>query len=84
MNNNILTEGIRLDAEYKELLKVLKKEMSHANPQPILLTGLCEGAADATYASLIEDIRASGAKAPVLLIFPEEKEEVNQCTKTRL
>ena len=38
MNNNILTEGIRLDAEYKELLKVLKKEMSHANPQPILLT----------------------------------------------
>ena len=77
MNNNILTEGIRLDAEYKELLKVLKKEMSHANPQPILLTGLCEGAADAAYASLIEDITSicdSKKAAPILLVLPEEKE----------
>ena len=53
MNNNILTDGIRLDGEYKELLKVLKKVSQGANPQPILLTGLCEGAADAAYASLI-------------------------------
>ena len=70
MNSNILTDGIRLDAEYRELLKTFKKVTSHANPQPILLTGLCEGATDAVYASLIEDIYTSAAtkKAPVLLV----------------
>ena len=76
MNNNILTDGVRLDSEYKELLKVLKKVSVSANPQPILLTGLCEGAADAAYASLIEDILgfSSVRKAPVLLVCAEEKE----------
>ena len=76
MNNNILTDGIRLDGEYKELLKVLKRVSVSANPQPILLTGLCEGAADAAYASLIEDVFCLSAskKVPVLLVCAEEKE----------
>ena len=76
MNNNILTDGIRLDGEYKELLKVLKRVTTSANPLPILLTGLCEGAADAAYASLIEDVFSfsSSKKSPVLLVSAEEKE----------
>ena len=75
MNNNILIDAVRLDAEYRELLKTFKKVTTHANPQPILLTGLCEGATDAVYASLIEDIYDPAAKkVPVLLVCPEEKE----------
>ena len=80
MSFNILTDCIRQDGEYRQLLRVVKALGNMANPAPVLLTGLCEGAADATYASLIEDIRASGAKAPVLLIFPEEKE----CVRTKV
>jgi len=74
MSFSILTDSIRQDGEYRQLLRVVKALGNMANPQPVLLTGLCEGAADATYVSLIEDIRAGGAKAPVLLICPEEKE----------
>ncbi len=77
MNYNILTDSIRLDGEYKELSSSLIKEGSHATPRPILLTGLCEGAADATYVSLIEDLKAQNGgklKAPVLLVCAEEKE----------
>ena len=77
---NLLTSPIRFDKEYIEILKTLKKLWSSANPQPVLLTGLCEGAADATYASLIKDIKAGGAKAPVLLVCAEEKE----CVRTKV
>ena len=67
MNNNILIDSIRLDGEYKELLETYKKVSSYASPQPILLTGLCDGAADATYATLIADIlKLTKKKAPVL------------------
>ncbi len=75
MRSNILTDCMRLDGEYRELVKTFKKISSFANPQPIVLTGLCEGASDASYVSLIEDIRAMGSTtAPVLLICAEEKE----------
>ncbi len=79
MSFNILTDSIRQDGEYKQLLKALSAQSSAANPQPILLTGLCEGAADACYVSLIEDLTKNRAKepivqAPALLICPEEKE----------
>ena len=75
MNNNILIDSIRLDGEYKELLETFKKVSTYASPQPILLTGLCDGAADATYATLIADIdRLTKKKAPLLLVCSEEKE----------
>ena len=77
MIRSILTDSIRREGEYRELSKALGKIASHANPQPILLTGLCEGASDAAYVSLIEDMReAAGGekKNPVLLVCAEEKE----------
>jgi len=75
MTNNILIDSIRIDSEYKELLKAIKSLSSHASPKPVLVTGLCEGAADAAYASLIGDVtRLSDKKAPVLLFCAEEKE----------
>ena len=79
MVRSILTDSIRRDGEYRELSKALKKISTHANPQPILLTGLCEGAADAAYVSLIEDMRSrpgteEGKKNPILLVCAEEKE----------
>ncbi len=78
MNYNILTDAIRQDGEYKQLSKTVQGLMSARSPQPILLTGLCEGAADAAYVSLIEDLKAAGTRYPVLIICAEEKECVRE------
>ena len=72
---NILTDCIRADGEYKHLLKAIAEQRIAKNPLPIVVAGLCEGAADAAYAALAEDVgRTRGRKRPVLLICPEEKE----------
>lgn len=70
---NILTDCIRGDGEYAQLLKAVLGAQTARTALPILVTGLCDGAADAAYAALIEDIRAKDRRA-VLLICPEEKE----------
>ena len=62
MINNILIDSIRIDGEYKELLKTIRSVSNHASPRPILITGLCEGAADAAYASLIDDVSKFSVK----------------------
>ncbi|MGM9683316.1 MAG: DEAD/DEAH box helicase, partial [Eubacteriales bacterium] len=71
---NILTDCIRSDGEYSQLLGTLRKASLSASPLPILVAGLCDGATDAAYVSLIEDMRASGTGGTVLLICSEEKE----------
>ncbi len=76
---NILTDCIRADGEYRHLLRAISEQRKARNPLPISCTGLCEGASDALYASLCEDIVLSGEfKSPLLIICPEEKE----CVRT--
>lgn len=70
---NILTDCVRGDGEYKQLLKAVEKAKSDRTPAPILVSGLCDGATDAMYVSLLEDLKAKDSR-PALLICSEEKE----------
>ena len=71
---NILTDCVRCDREYGQLLKsILSAKDSARNPLPILITGLCDGATDATYVALAEDI-GKKEKRPILLLLSEERE----------
>ena len=70
---NVLTDCVRADREYAQLLRAIEKAKEARNPAPILVAGLCDGAADAMYASLLEDLKKKD-KRPALLICPEEKE----------
>jgi len=70
---NVLTDCIRLDAEYAQVLRAVLESKERNRPLPLLVTGLCDGAADAIYAALIEDTKKRD-KRPVLIICPEEKE----------
>ncbi len=70
---NLLTDCVRGDGEYAQLLRVLGNAKTARTSLPVLVTGLCDGAADATYVSLLEDLKKSDRR-PALLICPEEKE----------
>ena len=70
---SILTECIRSDPEYLQLLKVTRRNFRD-NPLPILASGLCEGAADAFLVSLIEDTAKERGNTPALILCPEEKD----------
>ena len=70
---NILTDSIRRDSEYRQLLACALKTYDARDPDPIVASGLCEGAADALLVSLVEDIKyEKGGTA--LLVCSEEKE----------
>ena len=74
---SILTSCIRLDPEYRQLLRTLEKDFRE-NPLPILASGLCDGASDAFLVSLLQDsVKYRGGCA--LLICPEEKDCVRLC-----
>ncbi len=74
---NILTDCIRRDSEYKQLLDCALKNYRAREPLPMVASGLCDGAADALYASLVRDIgREQGGVA--LLVCAEEKEAIKQ------
>ena len=70
---NILTDYIRKDREYGELLDAVVKSKTSRTTLPFLVSGLCDGAADAVYVSLIEDVRKRDRRA-VLILCSEEKE----------
>ena len=77
---NILSHGIRLDSEYQHLLSQVKQSLrSEADPLPLLISGLADGAADALTLSLAEDLlslRVSECKklgATLLFVYPDEK-----------
>ena len=69
---NLLTSTVRLDSEYKQLLRALERDFRQ-NPLPILASGLSDGAADAFLVSLLEDTASFRAKT-ALLICAEEKD----------
>lgn len=74
--NTILTDCIREDREYPQLLDMLARQQRTARPLPTLVTGLCDGATDAMTVSLLRDV--SGSFGCVLIVCPEEKE----CVRT--
>ncbi len=72
---NILTDSIRRDSEYTQLLACALKAFDAREALPIVASGLCEGASDALLVSLLEDLgREKGGCA--LIICPEEKDAV--------
>ncbi len=70
---NILTDFVRSDREYKQLSKCILEMKNAGRMLPVSVTGLCDGASDAVYVSLLEDIRKTDKRA-ALLICSEEKE----------
>ena len=73
MSTTLATDFVREDREYSQLLRAIVQGKSSRTPLPTLVAGLCEGATDAVYASLLKDIKKTD-KRTALLIFPEEKE----------
>ncbi len=69
-----ITDLIRKDKEYGELLSAVLRDFSAAKPLPIAASGLCEGAMDAAYVSLLSDLNESS-----LILCAEEKECVRIC-----
>ena len=74
---SILTQSIRLDPEYRQLLKAVEHDFRE-NPLPILASGLCEGASDAFLVSLLQDTLRDRPGC-ALLLCPEEKDCVRLC-----
>ncbi|MBO5898793.1 MAG: DEAD/DEAH box helicase, partial [Clostridia bacterium] len=69
---HLLTDTIRADKEYGQLLELLGKQLKPSNkPLPVLVNGLCEGGADALLVSLLEDLPQS---KPALIVCSEEKD----------
>ena len=71
---SFITEAIRLDSEYRQLLDTVKKEFSVHKSYPIAISGLSDGASDATIVSLIEDTKQKRGKMPQVIICYDEKE----------
>ena len=68
-----VTDFVRSDREYEQLLSALLYAKKARTPLPTLVSGLCEGATDAVYASLLSDLKAKDKRA-ALLICSDEKE----------
>ena len=82
MSNNVLTDTIRHDAEYTQLLEALRRELKASKPCPVLVNGLCEGAADAMLVSVLEDLQPT-CNGGALLICAEEKDCVRYTAMLR-
>ena len=70
MLKHILTDTIRADKEYAQLLDTTRKQFQAKTPYPILINGLCEGGTDALLVSLLEDMECRCA----LIVCSEEKD----------
>ncbi len=70
---SLLTQCIRSDPEYAQLLRVATRNFRD-KPLPILASGLCDGASDAFLVSLVEDTAQTRADTPALIVCPEEKD----------
>ncbi len=70
---NFISNILNREREYNEMLSTVKEQMTARVPHPSRLVGLCDGARNAIFASVIDDLRKNGAK-PLLLLVPDEKE----------
>ena len=68
---HILTDTIRADKEYGQLLETVRKQFKANKPLPVLVNGLCEGGTDALLISMLEDLPKD---APSLIVCAEEKD----------
>ena len=73
-----VTDFIRLDKEYGALLDCVKDTQRLKNPLSTLVIGLCEGASDATFATLIKDLKRE-RDGTALILLPDEKSCVRLC-----
>ncbi len=71
---NPITDVIRLEDEYSQLLDTVRREFASRNPYPIAVSGLCEGAADAALVSIVKDTENQRNNTPLVVVCPEEKE----------
>lgn len=69
---NILTDCIRTDGEYAQLLDAVR-EGFRTKAQPILVSGLCDGASDALCTALLEDASAFSTQC-ALFVCADEKD----------
>ena len=76
-NSKFLYSFIREESEYRQLLSAVKTEFLQ-KPLPVLVSGLCDGASDSFFVSLVSDVKRH-RKEPALIICPEEKECVRLC-----
>ena len=79
---NLLTDCVRGDQEYSQLLKAIQQTKTSRSVDPIFITGLCDGATDAMYGALLEDLKKKDPR-PTLILCSEEKEcvRVRNCLK---
>lgn len=68
-SSSLILSAIRSDAEYGQLLDAVSLQR-RSRPNPIVVSGLCEGAGDALSAALIRDMPGG---CPVLMLCPDEK-----------
>ncbi len=68
-----VTDFVRRDREYAQLLDAVSATKNALTPMPIQVSGLCEGAADAVYTSLLKDLKKKDKRA-AMLICSDEKE----------
>ncbi len=67
-----LTDTIRAERDYPALTEALRASLSGAKkPAPILVSGLCTGAANVFYACVSEDAKEYSGKAPLILAADE-------------
>ena len=71
---SFITDAIRLDSEYRQLLDTITKEFSTHKSYPIAISGLSDGASDSAIISLIEDTKKKRGKMPATIICYDEKE----------
>ena len=76
-NSKFLYSFIREESEYRQLLGAIKTEFLQ-KPLPVLVCGLCDGASDAFFVSLVSDVKRH-RKETALIICPEEKECLRLC-----
>ncbi len=68
---NVLCSRIRKNREYQSILKALKERTAQRNRYPYLVSGLCDGAADVFFASVLSELSEEGK--PAFFCMPDEK-----------
>lgn len=69
---NIVTQQIKNEKEYKGIVENVLAQLKSERPHPMSVTGLSEGAAEAFYAEITQDVIKNGCKG-VLVVVPDEK-----------
>ena len=75
---NFFIDSIRSERDYDALTKTLEEQLSGA-PKPIVVSGLCTGAANAFYACVAEDAKRYSGACP-LIIVADDGEGMRLCS----